>query len=95
MIEEVHTEYLKRGVRKINSFLIPASIINMISGHISIKYGLREPNLAIGTACTTGLHSIGMAARLIEYGDADVMVAGGAESAMSPLGVGGFGALYF
>ncbi|WP_348756934.1 beta-ketoacyl-ACP synthase II, partial [uncultured Aquincola sp.] len=70
----------------------PASIINMISGHVSIKYGFTGPNLAIVTACTTGLHCIGEATRLIEYGDVDVMVAGGAESTVSPLGIGGFAA---
>jgi 3-oxoacyl-[acyl-carrier-protein] synthase II len=69
---------------------VPASIINMISGNLSIKYGLRGPNLSIVTACTTGLHSIGAAGRLIEYGDADVMIAGGAEATISPLGLGGF-----
>jgi 3-oxoacyl-[acyl-carrier-protein] synthase II len=71
---------------------VPASIINMISGHLSIKYGLKGPNLAIVTACTTGLHCIGEAGRLIEYGDADIMIAGGAESTVSPLGIGGFAA---
>jgi 3-oxoacyl-[acyl-carrier-protein] synthase II len=76
----------------VSPFFVPASIINMISGHVSIKYGFQGPNLAIVTACTTGLHSIGEAGRLIEYGDADVMVAGGAESTVSPLGVGGFAA---
>lgn len=90
LIEETHIEYLNRGPRRISPFFIPASIINMISGHLSIKYGLKGPNLAIVTACTTGLHCIGSAARMIEYGDADVMIAGGAESNMSPLGLGGF-----
>jgi 3-oxoacyl-[acyl-carrier-protein] synthase II len=92
MIEETHTEYASRGPRRISPFFVPASIINMISGHLSIKYGLKGPNLAIVTACTTGLHCIGEAGRLIEYGDADVMIAGGAESTVSPLGVGGFAA---
>lgn len=90
MIEETHAELTSRGPRRISPFFVPASIINMISGHLSIKYGLRGPNLAIVTACTTGLHCIGAAGRLIEYGDADVMIAGGAESTISPLGVGGF-----
>jgi 3-oxoacyl-[acyl-carrier-protein] synthase II len=90
MIEETHAELVKRGPRRISPFFVPASIINMISGHLSIKYGLRGPNLAIVTACTTGLHCIGAAGRLIEYGDADVMIAGGAESTISPLGLGGF-----
>jgi 3-oxoacyl-[acyl-carrier-protein] synthase II len=90
MIEETHAELAARGPRRISPFFVPASIINMISGHLSIKYGLRGPNLAIVTACTTGLHCIGAAGRLIEYGDADVMIAGGAESTISPLGVGGF-----
>ncbi|MBY0239271.1 MAG: beta-ketoacyl-ACP synthase II [Burkholderiaceae bacterium] len=90
MIEEQKEDYDKRGPRRISPFFVPASIINMISGNLSIKYGMRGPNLSIVTACTTGLHSIGAAARLIEYGDADVMVAGGAESTVSPLGMGGF-----
>jgi len=92
MIEETHKEYTERGPRRISPFFVPASIINMISGHVSIKYGFTGPNLAIVTACTTGLHSIGDAGRLIEYGDADVMIAGGSESTVSPLGVGGFAA---
>ena len=90
MIENTHQEYSERGPRRITPFFVPASIINMISGHLSIKYGFTGPNLAIVTACTTGLHCIGEAGRLIEYGDADVMVAGGAEATVSPLGVGGF-----
>ncbi|CAG7598573.1 beta-ketoacyl-ACP synthase II [Candidatus Vallotia tarda] len=92
MIEVTQTEMLSRGPRRISPFFVPASIINMISGHLSIRYGLKGPNLAIVTACTTGLHCIGEAARLIEYGDADVMLAGGAEAAVSPLGIGGFAA---
>jgi 3-oxoacyl-[acyl-carrier-protein] synthase II len=92
MIEETHAELTNRGPRRISPFFVPASIINMISGHLSIKYGFKGPNLAIVTACTTGLHCIGAAARMIEYGDADVMIAGGAESTVSPLGVGGFAA---
>lgn len=90
MIEATKEEYDSRGPRRISPFFVPASIINMISGDLSIKFGLRGPNLAIVTACTTGLHCIGAAARLIEYGDADVMIAGGAESTISPLGLGGF-----
>jgi 3-oxoacyl-[acyl-carrier-protein] synthase II len=90
MIEATKDEYDKRGPRRISPFFVPASIINMISGDLSIKFGLRGPNLAIVTACTTGLHCIGAAARLIEYGDADMMIAGGAESTVSPLGLGGF-----
>lgn len=90
MIEQTHVEYENRGPRRISPFFVPASIINMISGHLSIKYGLKGPNLAMVTACTTGLHSIGAASRMIEYGDADVMIAGGAESTISPLGLGGF-----
>ena len=90
MIEATKEEYDSRGPRRISPFFVPASIINMISGDLSIKFGLRGPNLAIVTACTTGLHCIGAAARLIEYGDADVMIAGGAESTVSPLGLGGF-----
>lgn len=90
MIEETHAELTNRGPRRISPFFIPASIINMISGNLSIKYGLKGPNLAIVTACTTGLHCIGVASRMIQYGDADVMIAGGAESSVSPLGIGGF-----
>jgi 3-oxoacyl-[acyl-carrier-protein] synthase II len=92
LIENTQIEYASRGARRISPFFVPASIINMISGHISIKYGFKGPNLAVVTACTTGLHSIGQAGRLIEYGDADVMVAGGAEATVSPLGLGGFAA---
>ncbi len=92
MIEQTDGEYRERGPRRISPFFVPASIINMISGHVSIQYGYTGPNLAIVTACTTGLHAIGEAGRLIEYGDADVMIAGGAESTVSPLGVGGFAA---
>jgi 3-oxoacyl-[acyl-carrier-protein] synthase II len=92
LIEETHTEYTARGARRISPFFVPGSIINMISGHLSINLNLKGPNLAAVTACTTGLHSIGLAARLIQYGDADVMIAGGAESTISPLGVGGFAA---
>ncbi len=92
MIEETHAELAARGPRRVSPFFVPASIINMISGHVSIKFGFQGPNLAIVTACTTGLHCIGEAGRLIEYGDADVMIAGGAESTISPLGVGGFAA---
>ena len=91
-IEETHAELTQRGPRRISPFFVPASIINMISGHMSILYGMKGPNLAVVTACTTGLHAVGQAARLIEYGDADVMVAGGAEATISPLGVGGFAA---
>ncbi|MFN4115550.1 MAG: beta-ketoacyl-ACP synthase II [Inhella sp.] len=92
LIEETHTEYLNRGPRRISPFFIPASIINMISGQLSIRLGFQGPNLAVVTACTTGLHCIGMAARMIQCGDADVMLAGGAESSVSPLGIGGFAA---
>jgi len=90
LIEETHEDYRNGGPRKISPFFVPGSIINMISGQLSIMYGLKGPNLAVVTACTTANHSIGEAGRLIEYGDADVMVAGGAESALSPLGIGGF-----
>jgi 3-oxoacyl-[acyl-carrier-protein] synthase II len=92
LIENTQKDFAERGARRISPFFVPASIINMISGHVSIKYGFTGPNLAIVTACTTGLHSIGDAGRMIEYGDADVMVAGGAESTVSPLGIGGFAA---
>lgn len=90
LIENTHVEYQKSGPRKISPFFVPGSIINMISGNLSIMYGFKGPNLAIVTACTTATHCIGESGRLIEYGDADVMIAGGAESTVSPLGVGGF-----
>lgn len=92
MIETTHGELTERGPRRISPFFVPASIINMISGQVSIHFGFKGPNLAIVTACTTGLHCVGMAARMIEYGDADVMIAGGAEATVSPLGIGGFAA---
>ncbi|TEA78518.1 beta-ketoacyl-ACP synthase II [Allopusillimonas ginsengisoli] len=92
-IEETQTEYLERGARRISPFFVPASLINLISGQLSIQLGLKGPSYAVVSACTTGLHSIGDAARLIEYGDADVMIAGGAESTVSPLGIGGFAAM--
>ncbi len=89
-IEESHSEYLRGGPRKISPFFVPKNIINMISGNLSIKYGIKGPSYAIVSACATGAHSIGDAARLIERGDADVMVAGGAEMATTPTGIGGF-----
>jgi 3-oxoacyl-[acyl-carrier-protein] synthase II len=92
LIEDTHSELLTRGPRRISPFFIPASIVNMISGNLAIRFGFQGPNLALATACTTGLHSIGIAGRLIEFGDADVMVAGGGEATVSPLGVGGFAA---
>ena len=90
MIEETHLAYMAGGLRKVSPFFVPGTIINMISGLLSIHYGYKGPNLATVTACSTANHSIGEAARLIEYGDADLMVAGGAESTVSPLGMGGF-----
>ncbi|MFZ9440024.1 MAG: beta-ketoacyl-ACP synthase II, partial [Hylemonella sp.] len=93
LIEQTHAELTNRGPRRISPFFVPASIINMISGHVSMRFGFKGPNLAIVTACTTGLHNIGEAGRLIEYGDADVMIAGGSEATVSPLGVGGFAAM--
>lgn len=93
MIEETHAELTQRGPRRISPFFVPASIINMISGHVSMRFGFKGPNLAVVTACTTGLHCIGEAGRMIEYGDADVVIAGGAESTVSPLGIGGFAAM--
>ena len=90
MIEDTHNDYLAGGPRKISPFFIPATIINMISGNLSIMYGLKGPNFSVVTACTTGTHSIGESFRKIEYGDADVMIAGGAESTICPLAVGGF-----
>ena len=93
LIENTHTEYTARGPRRISPFFVPASIINMTAGHVSMRFGFRGPNIAIVTACTTGLHCIGEAGRMIEYGDADVMIAGGSEATVSPLGVGGFAAM--
>ena len=93
LIEDTHAEYVSRGARRISPFFVPASIINMISGHVSMRFGFKGPNLAVVTACTTGLHCIGEGARKIEYGDADVIVAGGSEATVSPLGVGGFAAM--
>ncbi|MCP5269076.1 MAG: beta-ketoacyl-ACP synthase II [Zoogloeaceae bacterium] len=90
LIEDTHDEYIKNGPRKISPFFVPGSIINMISGNLSIMYGYKGPNIALVTACTTGTHSIGDAGRIIEYGDADIMIAGGAEATISPLGLGGF-----
>ena len=92
LIEQTRDELVSRGPRRVSPFFVPASIINMISGHVSIKFGFKGPNIAMVSACTTGLHAIGISARLIEYGDCDVMVAGGSESCVSPLGVGGFAA---
>lgn len=91
-IEKNYEELLKSGPRRVSPFFIPGAIINMISGYVSIMYGYQGPNIAFATACTTGCHSIGMAARLIAYGDADIMIAGGAEKASTPLGLGGFAA---
>lgn len=91
-IEAGHDAYLKGGPRKISPFFVPSNIINMISGNLSIMYGMKGPNMAIATACATATHSIGDAARYIEYGDADVMVAGGAEMATSHTGLAGFAA---
>ncbi|EAQ63358.1 3-oxoacyl-[acyl-carrier-protein] synthase II [Marinomonas sp. MED121] len=82
----------KSGPKRISPFFVPGAIINMISGHVAIKFGFKGPNISIVTACTTGTHNIGMAGRMISYGDADVMIAGGAEMAITPLGIGGFGA---
>ncbi|WLD56671.1 beta-ketoacyl-ACP synthase II [Salinispirillum sp. LH 10-3-1] len=91
-IEKNHDVLNNSGPRRISPFFIPAAIINMISGNLSIRYGMKGPNIAITTACTTGSHSIGYAARTIAYGDADAMIAGGAECASTPLGIGGFSA---
>lgn len=91
-IEKNHSAMLKAGPRRISPFFVPAAIINMISGNLSIEYGFKGPNIAITTACTTGTHNIGYAARTIAYGDADAMIAGGAEMASGQLGMGGFGA---
>ncbi|MFZ2161946.1 MAG: beta-ketoacyl-ACP synthase II [Sideroxyarcus sp.] len=90
MIEDTHNDFLAGGPRKISPFFIPGTIINMISGNLSIMYGLKGPNFSVVTACTTGTHSIGESARIVEYGDADVMIAGGSESTISQLAIGGF-----
>ncbi len=90
MIEDTHNDYLAAGPRKISPFFIPGTIINMISGNLSVMYGLKGPNLAMVSACTTGTHCIGESARIIEYGDADVMIAGGSEATVCALAVGGF-----
>ena len=92
LIEQNHEKMLKTSPRKLSPFFVPSTIINMISGHLSIMYGLKGPNISIVTACTSGVHNIGHAARMIAYGDADAMVAGGAEKASTTLGMGGFGA---
>ncbi|MFN9470623.1 beta-ketoacyl-ACP synthase II [Acidovorax sp.] len=93
MIEDTHAELTNRGPRRITPFFVPASIINMVAGHVSMRFGFKGPNLAVVTACTTGLHCIGEGGRMIEYGDADVVIAGGTESTVSPLGIGGFAAM--
>ncbi len=92
MIENTHRDLMESGPRRISPFFIPGTIINMVSGTVSILFGLKGPNIAITTACTTSTHCIGESARMIAYGDADVMVAGGSESTVSPLAVGGFAA---
>ncbi len=92
LIERTYDALLKGGPRKVSPFFVPGTIINMVAGNLSIQYGIKGPNLAITTACTTGVHNIGEAARLISYGDADAMIAGGAEMSTSPLGVAGFAA---
>ena len=93
LIEDTHAELTNRGPRRITPFFVPASIINMVAGHVSMRFGFKGPNLSVVTACTTGLHCIGEAGRMIEYGDADIIVAGGTEATVSPLGVGGFAAM--
>ncbi|GAB4351429.1 MAG: beta-ketoacyl-ACP synthase II [Immundisolibacter sp.] len=92
-IEAGHLDYLNGGPRRISPFFVPGNIINMVAGNVSIRFGLKGPNLSVVTACASATHSIGESARLIEYGDADVMLAGGAEMATSPMGIGGFAAL--
>ncbi|WP_194436234.1 beta-ketoacyl-ACP synthase II [Vibrio fluminensis] len=92
LIETGHTALVSKGPRKVSPFFVPSTIVNMVAGNLSIMRGLRGPNIAISTACTTGLHNIGHAARMIAYGDADAMVAGGSEKASTPLGMAGFGA---
>lgn len=92
LIEENHTKLMNSGPKRLSPFFVPSTIINMIAGQLSIMLGLKGPNISIVTACTTGVHNIGQAARMIAYGDADAMVAGGAEKASTELGMGGFGA---
>lgn len=92
MISDNHAALLKGGARRVSPFFVPGSIVNMVSGNVAIQYGFTGPNIAIATACTTGTHNIGYAARTIAYGDADVMVCGGAEMSSCPLGIGGFSA---
>ena len=93
VIESTHADFLQRGARRISPFFVPSTIVNMIAGHVAIRNGFKGPNLAIVSACTTGLHCIGDAGRMIEYDDADVMIAGGSEATVSPLGIGGFAAM--
>lgn len=93
LIENTQIELSNRGPRRITPFFVPASIINMVAGHVSMRHGFKGPNLSVVTACTTGLHCIGEAGRMIEYGDADIVIAGGAEATVSPLGIGGFAAM--
>ena len=92
LIEENHAKHVHHGPRKLSPFFVPSTIINMTAGHISINHGLKGPNIAIVTACTSGVHNIGHAARMVAYGDADVMIAGGSEKASTELGLGGFAA---
>ncbi|WP_158783062.1 beta-ketoacyl-ACP synthase II [Pantoea sp. BAV 3049] len=92
LIEENHSSLVNGGPRKISPFFVPSTIVNMIAGHLTIMYGIKGPSIAISTACTTGVHNIGQAARMIAYNDADAMLAGGAEKGSTPLGIGGFGA---
>ncbi|MWN32244.1 beta-ketoacyl-ACP synthase II [Gilliamella sp. Pra-s65] len=92
LIEENHSALVNSGPRKISPFFVPSTIVNMIAGHLSIIYGLKGPSITIATACSSGVHNIGHAARMIAYGDADAMLAGGGEKASTPLGIGGFGA---
>nr|WP_276552596.1 beta-ketoacyl-ACP synthase II [Erwinia mallotivora] len=92
LIEDNHSALLNGGPRKMSPFFVPSTIVNMIAGHLTIMFGMRGPSIAISTACTTGVHNIGQAARMIAYNDADVMLAGGAEKGSTPLGIGGFGA---
>ena len=93
IIEREHTALIEGGPRKISPFFIPAAIVNLAAGHVSMRFGAKGPNEATATACTTSAHSVGDSFRIIQHDDADVMIAGGSEAAITPMGVGGFAAM--